>query len=105
MPLSDREQKLLDELELDLVTKDRRLAQELSSGSMADGFRATTYFAALSCLIGVVLLIAGVASQVIAVGVIGFLLMGAGTYLFVANAPGLTAPPIRRRPDSGPGKQ
>jgi hypothetical protein len=104
--LSDREQKLLDELELDLTAKDPRLAQELSSGSVEDKFRATTYFAALACLIGVVLLIAGVASQVIPIGVIGFLLMGTGTYVLAEDYPDRTAPPpINRGPDAGPGKQ
>ncbi|GAA1775574.1 hypothetical protein GCM10009712_24350 [Pseudarthrobacter sulfonivorans] len=105
MPLSDREQKLLDQLELDLVTQDPRLARELSSGFMGDRFRATTYFAVLACLIGVVLLIAGVASQVTAVGVMGILLMGAGTYGLVDDRPDRTAqPPINRRPDLGPAK-
>jgi hypothetical protein len=50
-----------------------------------------------------VLLIAGIASQVIAVGVIGFLLMGAGTYVLVDDRPE-QQPPIDRRPVVGPGK-
>jgi Flp pilus assembly protein TadB len=103
VPLSDREQKLLDELEFDLATKDPRLARVLSSGSAGDRFSAHTYFAALACLIGLVLLIAGIASQVIAVGVIGFLLMGAGTYVLVDDRPE-QQPPIDRRPVVGPGK-
>jgi hypothetical protein len=105
MPLSDREQKLLHELEVDLVAKDPRLAQELSSGSLGDRFKAM-YFAALACLVGVLLLIAGVASQVTAVGIIGFLLMGVGTYVLAEDYPDRTAPPpINRGPDAGPGKQ
>jgi hypothetical protein len=102
MPLSDRERKLLDELELDLVAKDPRLAHELSSGSLGDRFKAM-YYAALACLVGVVLLIAGVASQVTAVGVIGFLLMGVGTYVLVGGDPERPPRPINPRPDSGPG--
>ncbi len=82
MPLSDRERKVLEELELDLAADDPRLAQELSSG-VANRFTATTYFAAIACLIGVVLLLAGIGSQIIAVGVGGFLLMGTGTYFLV----------------------
>lgn len=103
MPLSNREQKLLNELELDLIAKDPRLAQELSSGSLRDRFRAT-YFAALACLVGVVLLIAGIASQVTAVGVIGFLLMGVGTYVLVGDDAERTPRRISPRPGSGPGK-
>jgi len=88
MPLSDREQKVLKELELDLAADDPRLAQELSSGSVQSRFRPSSYFGAIACLIGVVLLIAGVASQIIVVGVGGFLLMGTGAYLLVEGYPG-----------------
>lgn len=83
MPLSDKERKVLDALEQDLATDDPRLAQELSSGSLQNRFRPRTYFAAIACLIGVVLLIAGIAAQAIAVGVAGFLLMGTGTYFLL----------------------
>jgi hypothetical protein len=89
MPLSDKEQKLLDELELDLVTKDPRLAEELSSGLIERRFGATTYFAVMASVIGVVLLIAGIASQVTAVGVLGFLLIGTSTYFLVGDEPDL----------------
>jgi hypothetical protein len=83
MPLSDRERKVLEELELDLAADDPRLAQELSSGSVENRFSPRSYFAAMAFLIGVVLLIAGVASQMIVVGVAGFLLMGTGAYFLV----------------------
>lgn len=85
MPLSDRERKVLEELELDLAADDPRLAQELASGSVENRFRAGSYFGAIAFLIGVVLLIAGVASQIIVVGVGGFLLMGTGTYLLLGS--------------------
>jgi hypothetical protein len=52
MPLSDKERKVLDALEQDLATDDPRLAQELSSGSLQNRFRPRTYFAAIACLIG-----------------------------------------------------
>lgn len=83
MPLSDKERKVLEELELDLAADDPRLAQELSSGFVENRFKASTYFAAIACLIGVVLLIAGIGSQIIIIGVGGFLLMGTGTYFLV----------------------
>ncbi|MFP5313495.1 MAG: DUF3040 domain-containing protein [Actinomycetes bacterium] len=89
MPLSDKEQKLLDELELDLVTEDPRLAEELSSGSFKSRSGGTSYFAIMACLVGVVLLIAGIASQVIAVGVLGFLLIGTSAYFLAGDEPGL----------------
>ena len=88
MPLSDEERKLLDELGLDLAADDPQLAQKLSSGSLQSRFGARTYLAAIACLIGVVLLIAGIGAQTIAVGVSGFLLMGTGTY-FLLDRPRL----------------
>lgn len=83
MPLSDRERKQLEELELGLAADDPRLAEELSSGSVGLRFGPRTYFGALGCLIGLVLLIAGISTQIIVVGVGGFLLMGGGTYLLL----------------------
>lgn len=85
MPLSERERKLLAELELGLAADDPRLARELSPDSHGNRFRPKTYFAAMACLIGLALLIAGVGSQLIVVGVGGFLLMGAGAYVLVGG--------------------
>ena len=81
MPLSDRERKQLEELESGLAAEDPRLAQELSSGSVGVRFKRSTYVGAVAGMLGIVLLIAGVSTQLIAVGIAGFLLMGIGTYL------------------------
>lgn len=85
MPLSDRERKLLAELEMELAADDPRLARALSPDSDGSRFRPSTYFAVMACLIGLALLIAGVGSQLIIVGVGGFLLMGAGAYVLVGG--------------------
>lgn len=85
MPLSDRERKKLEELESGLAADDPRLAEELSSGSVGFRFGRLTYLGAIACLFGLVLLIVGVSTQIIVVGVLGFLLMGGGTYLIVDN--------------------
>lgn len=87
MPLSDRERKQLEELEADLAADDPQLAQRLSSGSLRSKFSAHTYFGALVCLIGMAVLITGVSTQLVVVGVGGFLLMGAGTYLVLGSRP------------------
>ena len=100
MPLSDRERKVLEELELDLAADDPRLAQELSSGSVESGFRASSYFGAIAFVIGVVLLMAGVASQIVVIGVGGFLLMGTGTYLLVGS--GCAIHIVRPKPSKPP---
>ena len=85
MPLSEEERKRLEELESELAADDPRLAQELQSGSMEHTFRASTYFGGIAFLIGVFLLIAGISSQIIVVGVGGFLLMGTGAHLLMSG--------------------
>lgn len=79
MPLSDRERKQLEELEADLAADDPQLAQRLSSGTVR--LHAKAYLGLVLCLIGLIVLITGVSTQLIVVGVGGFLLMGAGSYL------------------------
>lgn len=74
---------MLEELELDLAAEDPRLAQELSAGFVERRVKASKHLAAIGCLIGVLLLMAGIATQIIILGVAGFLLMGIGTYFLV----------------------
>lgn len=100
MPLSDEERRVLAELEKDLLADDPRLARELSSPP-GIRFGAVTYFAALACLIGFALLLAGVGSQIIVVGVFGFLLMGAGTYFLVGGQLGNFRLGTRKRRQPG----
>jgi Protein of unknown function (DUF3040) len=85
MPLSDRERKQLEQLEADLAANDPQLAQRLSSGSVR--LRAKAYVGLILCLIGLILLITGVSTQLIVVGVGGFLAMGAGAYLALGSRP------------------
>jgi hypothetical protein len=88
MPMSDGERKQLEALELDLAAADPRLAHELVSGSLKHRFRAGTSFGAMASLAGIVLLIAGISTQIIVLGVGGFLLMGAGAYLLLDKQKG-----------------
>jgi hypothetical protein len=85
MPLSDRERKQLEELEADLAANDPQLAQRLSSGSVR--LRGKAYVGLVLCLLGLILLITGVSTQLIFVGVGGFLAMGTGAYLALGTRP------------------
>lgn len=85
MSLSEEERRQLEELELDLAAEDPRLAQELVSGSLKRSFRASTCFGAVACVIGIVLLIAGIGTEIIVLGVGGFVLMVAGACLLLEN--------------------
>jgi VIT1/CCC1 family predicted Fe2+/Mn2+ transporter len=95
MPMSDEERKLLKELELGLIADDPHLAMELLSGYPSRRLRAGFYFGSAAGLLGLVLFIAGLGSQVVGIGVTGFLLMAFGAYL------ALHKHPFRRRGRGG----
>ncbi len=84
MPLSDEERKQLEELEEELKVADPRLARELLTG-WVPALTAHTLLGIVAALVGVLVLILGVAAQITLVGVIGFLMMGAGAYWIVGK--------------------
>ena len=95
MPMSEEERRLLKELELGLIADDPHLAMELLSGYPAPRFRADLLFGALAGLAGLVLLIAGVSGQIVALVVLGLSLVGLGTGLLLSKP----FPGRRRRPE------
>ncbi|MHA7242343.1 DUF3040 domain-containing protein [Paeniglutamicibacter antarcticus] len=88
MPLSEHEQRLLEQLEKQLH-EDHRFASTMKSASTAGNY--STRNLALGVLIGIVgigVLIFGVSSQVILVGVLGFIVMFGGVYLALSRRGG-----------------
>lgn len=86
MPLSEHEQRLLDEMEKALSAEDPRLATTLSSPQVARiGGRFTGLFALLSVL-GLALVGAGVSQQLPILGIVGFLLALVGLYFIINRA-------------------
>jgi len=85
MPLSEHEQRLLDQLEQQLHAEDPKFASALES----DPARAlSTRYIVIGVLVmiaGIMILLGGVASQLIIVGVLGFLVMGGGVYLALSR--------------------
>jgi len=84
--LSDEERRSLEELEQDLAATDPDLAHELMSGRLR-GAKARTTFGVLAVLCGFVMVIAGIITQLLVLGVVGFLLAGSGAYLLFAGTP------------------
>jgi uncharacterized membrane protein YphA (DoxX/SURF4 family) len=70
-------------LEKQLSIEDPELAQTLRLGADRQPLTADAVVTILSALAGVLLVVVGIATKFIAVGVIGFLAMGAGLYCFV----------------------
>ncbi|MDZ4092691.1 MAG: DUF3040 domain-containing protein [Arthrobacter sp.] len=84
MPLSDEERRRLEILEQDLAASDPDLNLELQSGQPR-GMAARAVFGILATLAGFALIIAGIITQITTIGVIGFLLMGAGAHWFLSG--------------------
>lgn len=79
MPLTDEERKRLEQLERELSLEDPEFAQKLRRGLVVGPSTPGLWNLAM-LLGGVLILLAGMAMQFIIIGVIGFLLMGAGAY-------------------------
>lgn len=94
MPLSEQEQRLLDEMERHLLHNDADVVSA-PQGGRAISYRNIVYGTIL-VLLGLAALVIGVAIQVvgvgIAVGVVGFVLMLGGVVLALSPARGV--PPV-----------
>lgn len=81
MPLSEQEQRLLDEMERHLLQNDADVVSA-PSGSHALNYRNIT-IGALLVLVGLGALVVGVATQLIVVGILGFAVMLAGVVIAI----------------------
>jgi ABC-type multidrug transport system fused ATPase/permease subunit len=80
VPLSEEERKRLAELEQELATNDPELAQKLESGKVHFRPTVSSIAAGLAALVGMLLILVGISTQLIIVGVVGFVIMGAAVY-------------------------
>lgn len=79
MPLSEQEQRLLDEMERHLLRNDADVVSADREGR-AISYRNVT-LGAILVLVGIGALVAGVATQLILVGIVGFVAMLGGVVL------------------------
>lgn len=89
MPLSEQEQRLLDEMERHLMRNDADVVS--ASGSGASLSYRNVVYGAILVLAGIGGLIVGVAAQLVVVGVLGFLAMIGGVIVGVTPAKGSAA--------------
>lgn len=93
MPLSEYEQRVLEQMERELTSDDPRLATTLKSTAPRSGTRYV--IAGVGLVVGLLALVVGVAQSVPWVGVVGFVIMfSAVTYAL--------AQPARRDAATGP---
>ncbi|GGM87741.1 DUF3040 domain-containing protein [Streptomyces fuscichromogenes] len=76
MPLSEHEQRMLEQMERALYAEDPKFATALEGNGLRTFTRRRVYLAVVGFLVGIALLMAGmVAQQIIWVSVVGFLVM------------------------------
>ena len=77
MPLSDHEQRLLEQIERALYAEDPKFASSVRASDLRTHYRRRLVRASIGFVIGLAILVAGVVTQVfyLAVGVAGFLVM------------------------------
>ena len=102
MPLSEHEQRLLDQMERALYAEDPKFATSMRNPNPLAGDKRRIALGVLAFLAGLGMLVAGVATKLVVVGVVGFLAMLGGIWLAVAALrptvpaqqpqPGTTAP-------------
>lgn len=80
MPLSEHEQKLLEQLEKQLHEDDPKFANSMGSDPGRSWSTRHVVIGVLCALAGIFLLLVGVTLNMIFVGVLGFVVMGAGVY-------------------------
>ncbi|WP_347108581.1 DUF3040 domain-containing protein [Paenarthrobacter sp. S56] len=84
MSLSEEERRSLEELERGLAATDPDLDLQLKSGRLR-GSAARTVMAILALIVGFGLVITGIITQIVIVGVLGFLVAGGGAYLLITR--------------------
>jgi hypothetical protein len=85
VPLSEHEQKLLEQIERALVDDDPKFASQVRSGDRRKGARRKLQLGALLVVVGLAVLVGGAALPSVPLGVVGFLVMLAGAVLGVLN--------------------
>jgi hypothetical protein len=77
MALSEHEQRLLDQLEQQLHADDPKFAHSMASSTRRSMSTRRLVIGSLVTIAGILVLLAGIGYQIIALGVAGFLIMGA----------------------------
>ena len=75
MPLSEHEQRLLEQMERALYAEDPKFASTLRGSDLRVRYRRRVILAALAFLLGIAMLFGGVAGKLIPISVLGFVVM------------------------------
>lgn len=95
MGLSDREQEVFAEIQSQLISEDPKFASKLQMNAEGPLRRFSTrniVLGVLTATLGIVVLLTGVTIDAIWLGIVGFVIMGAGIYLATKRT---TRPPSK----------
>ena len=84
MPLSENEQRMLEQMERALYEEDPKFATQLRGSDARAFYRKRLILAAVGFTIGIAALLGGAVAQVWPVGVVGFLIMLGAAWLGVS---------------------
>ncbi|MDX3075191.1 DUF3040 domain-containing protein [Streptomyces sp. NPDC088354] len=109
MPLSEHEQRMLEQMERALYAEDPKFASALEGSGLRTYTRRRVYLAVAGFLVGIGLLMAGMIAQQPWISVVGFLVMLGCAVLAVtgwrrAARPGSTAAPAGHSHPGTPGR-
>ena len=109
MPLSEHEQRLLEQMERALHAEDPKFASALQGADLRALFRRRAFLAVGGFVIGLGMLVAGVVVPLIALSVAGFVVMLGCAWLAYASwrripAPGEIVPVARRKVRAAAGR-
>lgn len=102
MPLSEHEQRLLDQIERALYAEDPKFASTVRTTDLRSVMRRRLRWAAAILVVGFVLLLLGVTEPV--VGVLGFLVMLSALVLALSSWKRLTGAPAGSRGGTEPSR-
>lgn len=85
MPLSEHEQRMLEQMERALYAEDPKFATALEGSELRAPTRKRVYQAVAGFLVGIALLMSGMVAQIIWISVLGFLVMLGCTVLAVTG--------------------
>ncbi|QKW06001.1 DUF3040 domain-containing protein [Streptomyces sp. NA04227] len=101
MPLSEHEQRMLEQMERALYAEDPKFATALEGSGLRTYTRRRVYQAAAGFLVGIALLMAGMVAQQIWISVVGFLVMLGCAVLAVTGWRKAPKPGEQQQPGSG----
>ncbi|MEU8759216.1 DUF3040 domain-containing protein [Streptomyces sp. NPDC048659] len=106
MPLSEHEQRMLEQMERALYAEDPKFATALEGSGLRTYTRRRVYQAVAGFLVGIALLMAGmIAPQIWPLSVVGFLIMLGCAVLAVTGWRKAPKPGEQPRPTGGGGRQ